>query len=384
MIPGAFADAAIDTWAVIGSFVALSILVVELSQHVVDDRVFSWFGASERLQPVGGALLGLVPGCGGAIAVMPLYSRGKVGFGTVVATLAATAGDSAFVLLAVAPEAAVVAYGIAFATAIVAGVLVEEYGLGVDRLASALGRSTATPAADGGTITNLDRTGGATCEAGSAVESSAGLRPWLVLATWWVVAGAGLFVGVRALLLQAPVRLVLLGTDVVGVVAAVGLALSAYVYSRGAAPRFDALGSHRVVPALWRSAAETSRIVLWVGGALLVYKLAVGAGLQLDSLAVQAGVLAPVGAALVGAVPGCGVHVGVVTAYGEGAVPFSALVANAISQDGDAFFPLLAVDRRAAVVATVYTVVPGVVVGAAVHFVWRAVDLAQFGFGLAG
>ena len=44
-------------------------------------------------------------------------------------------------------------------------------------------------------------------------------------------------------------------------------------------------------------------------------------------------------------------------------MPLAALVANAISQDGDALFALLAVDRVAAVVATVYTVLPGIAVG---------------------
>ncbi|RLM59329.1 hypothetical protein DVK02_00845 [Halobellus sp. Atlit-31R] len=75
--------AATETWVVVWSFVALSVLVVELFQRVVDDAVPSRFGASERLQPVGGALLGLIPGCGGAIAVTSLYGRGTVRLGTV-------------------------------------------------------------------------------------------------------------------------------------------------------------------------------------------------------------------------------------------------------------------------------------------------------------
>ncbi len=45
------------------------------------------------------ALLGALPGCGGAIFLMPLYVKGQVSFGAVVSTLIATAGDSAFVLL---------------------------------------------------------------------------------------------------------------------------------------------------------------------------------------------------------------------------------------------------------------------------------------------
>ncbi|MCH7646615.1 MAG: hypothetical protein IH788_05380 [Nitrospinae bacterium] len=44
----------------------------------------------KQWQPVIGAFLGLTPGCGGAIFIMPLYLKGSVTFGTVVATLIAT------------------------------------------------------------------------------------------------------------------------------------------------------------------------------------------------------------------------------------------------------------------------------------------------------
>ena len=43
--------------------------------------------------------MGLTPGCGGAIIAVPMYARGYVTYGTVVATLIATLGDSAFVLV---------------------------------------------------------------------------------------------------------------------------------------------------------------------------------------------------------------------------------------------------------------------------------------------
>ena len=43
--------------------------------------------------------MGLTPGCGGAIIMMPMYTRGYVTYGTVIATLIATLGDAAFVLI---------------------------------------------------------------------------------------------------------------------------------------------------------------------------------------------------------------------------------------------------------------------------------------------
>ena len=65
-----------------------------------------------------------------------------------------------------------------------------------------------------------------------------------------------------------------------------------------------------------------------------------------------AGVLAPVGGAVIGLIPGCAPQILLAGVYAEGGIPFSALTANAISQDGDALFPLLAIDKTAAVVAS--------------------------------
>ena len=45
-----------------------------------------------------------MPGCGGAVVVVAAYSSGHVGFGAVVATLTATMGDAAFLLIAIRPR----------------------------------------------------------------------------------------------------------------------------------------------------------------------------------------------------------------------------------------------------------------------------------------
>jgi hypothetical protein len=60
--------------------------------------------------------------------------------------------------------------------------------------------------------------------------------------------------------------------------------------------------------------------------------------------------------------------------------PFSALTANAISQDGDALFPLIAIDKKAAVIASIYTTIPALVVGIALHLAFGPL----FGFGVLG
>ena len=48
----------------------------------------------------------------------------------------------------------------------------------------------------------------------------------------------------------------------------------------------------------------------------------------------------------------------VTTMYLSGIVPISALIGNAISNDGDALFPAIAIAPRVALIATLYSAVP--------------------------
>ena len=72
-------------------------------------------------------LFRVIPGCGGAIMVMSLYTRGVVSFGSVLAALIATMGDAAFLLIASKPQAALVILPVTFLTGIVFGYLVKPF-----------------------------------------------------------------------------------------------------------------------------------------------------------------------------------------------------------------------------------------------------------------
>jgi len=112
-----------------------------------------------------------------------------------------------------------------------------------------------------------------------------------------------------------------------------------------------------------RMAEETSFISVWVIGAYLAYDyLAMYSGLDIETMFAAVAPLLPLIAILIGFVPGCGPQVLVATLYINGAVPFSALLGNAISNDGDALFPAIALNPKAAVVATLYSAVPALIV----------------------
>ena len=70
----------------------------------------------------------------------------------------------------------------------------------------------------------------------------------------------------------------------------------------------------------------------------------------------------PLMAILFGFLPGCGPQVVVATFYLNGFIPLSAELGNAISNDGDALFPAIALAPKAAFIATIYSAIPAIIV----------------------
>jgi hypothetical protein len=406
-----------EAFVQVSAFVAATVLLFSLVQYRFDGRLTELLQENERAQPLVGALLGLTPGCGGAIIAMPLYIRGTVSFGTVVAALAATAGDSAFIILALAPEAAVYAYGMAFVAAVLFGYAIDIWGLGVGRVDSAVERIS-RPMTDGGFSTRSVAHGGPSIPEygdhdGSGARSHGhghahgrgdDLPRYLpdfaplervshaVHVLWWVVVAGALVAGVTYLARGAAEPVWEVAPTYDGLFTVAGLAgttLSFYLYFVGR--HYIGEGDTGRVPDTFASvyktfqhaAMETAMVTVWVVGGYLAYEYGLAlTGFDIQALAASAGVLAPIAGALLGLVPGCAAHIVFAQLYAvEEAIPFSALTANAISQDGDALFPLLAIDMKAAIIATIYTTIPALIVGVAVYYFW---PYAQFGFGVVG
>ena len=115
----------------------------------------------------------------------------------------------------------------------------------------------------------------------------------------------------------------------------------------------------------------THFVTVWVVGGYVVFDTMLYAfGWDVAAAFEGIGVWTPLLAALVGLIPSCGPQVIVTGLYLKGFLPFSALMANALCNDGDALFPALAVSPRAAFVATVYGMVPALLIGYALYFVW--------------
>lgn len=391
-----------DGFVQVSAFVAITVLLFSYIQYRSGGRLIDYLENNERLQPIAGALLGLTPGCGGAIIAMPLYIRGTVSFGTVVAALASTAGDSAFVILALAPEAALWAYGLAFLSAVLFGYVIDMWGVGVGRVDRAVqkigltlsGETTTAEGLSGSEVVDPDNS--ARIEERPDESYGSPTLSWMHRLThavhliWWILATAGLVAGVVYLFRGAPEVPMEFTAGFFGLFTISGLlgtAASFYLHFIGRKYIEDEEGRARrefssAYQTFRHAAMETSMVTVWVIAAYLIYEYSIVLfSLDIGALAAAAGVFAPVAGAMLGLVPGCAPQIVFAGIYVEGAIPFSALAANAISQDGDALFPLMATDLKAAVVATIYTTIPALIVGIALHYFW---PFAEFGFGVIG
>ncbi|NNH24644.1 putative manganese transporter, partial [Pseudokineococcus marinus] len=145
------ATALADAFLQVGVPVAVLVAAFGWLQVRHGDRLLDLLARRARWAPTVGALLGVSPGCAGAILVVPLFLRGTVSFGTVVAALVATMGDSSWVIIAGEPVTALVVHAVLLVTGVVTGYVVDAVGLGpspedlaAERAVPAVRRAVAT------------------------------------------------------------------------------------------------------------------------------------------------------------------------------------------------------------------------------------------------
>ncbi|NCC21376.1 MAG: hypothetical protein EOM26_02820 [Alphaproteobacteria bacterium] len=347
VVRAAIADAYIE----VSTFVAATLALFYFAEHALKldtayllNRYRAWH------VPIA-AVMGALPGCGGAIVVITQYVSGRLGFGAVVAVLCSTMGDAAFLLLAQEPQTALLVYAISMTAGVTFGYLVEfihgkdflKYESPDKRLVSDFGMVCGMPS-----------------------RISPLRKPWIAL----MVPGLSLGIGAA---LQADTDAwfgplaAYEPTTWIGLTGAF-LCATMWALSPNMGPSVTNLtgnvaGPHPYKCLIDRVAIDTNFVTVWVITAFLLFELAL-LWLDLDLHGLFEGViwLMPLMATFIGFIPGCGPQIIVTTMYLNGIVPFSALIANAISNDGDALFPAIALAPKAAILATLYTAVPALLI----------------------
>lgn len=111
-----------DTIKIILIVTTLMILV-EYIQIKFKTKIKKLITKNTKNQIVGSSLLGSIPGCFDAFFIVSLYSHGLVGFAALVAVMLSTAGDEAFVMLAIIPKTALLIFAICAILGIIGGFL---------------------------------------------------------------------------------------------------------------------------------------------------------------------------------------------------------------------------------------------------------------------
>lgn len=340
-----------DAFMQVGVFVALMVAPFGWARCRWGHRLDAALERRRAAGPLVAAALTMPPGCGGAILVMAAYGRGAVSYGAAVAALAATMGDASWVLLAHDPWLTVQLKALLLVVGATTGWLVDALGIEPRR------RTASRPASAARHV-----------PATSTVARRPVLRPAFRLhdvgvlpVLLWLVIGGGATVSV-------PVTFQLLDPEALYLVLGVlGAAVAVGVFFRGGCRMADddesSAAETSLAGVLRHGGHEVAFVTVWVAVAYLAWSLLTHTtgfdGSQLPVLGL-AGVLV---GALIGLVPGCAVQIVFVGVFAAGGMPLATFVANTISQDGDALLPLLALEHRSALVATVLTTIPALMVG---------------------
>jgi hypothetical protein len=336
IIFGAIADAYLQ----VSTFVAATFLIIYGAERALKIDATAMLRRDTIWQVPVAAALGALPGCGGAVIVVTQYVTGRLSFGGVVAALTATMGDAAFLLIAQEPLTGLAMIVMGFTVGTLSGWVINAIH-GGDFLR--------------GTKTRPE----ATVESSHDDASTPALdRLWmLILIPGILLAGLVAFqVDVDAMFAMDGIERPATLLGVIGGTLAISMRL---------APRFGFKGDSVFSEGgglVRRTISDTNFVTVWVIAAYLIFELSIYF-LELDLKSVFDGwvLLIPLMAILLGFLPGCGPQVLVTTMYLSGIIPLSAQIGNALSNDGDALFPAIAIAPRVAVVATLYSAVPALI-----------------------
>lgn len=285
------------------------------------------------------AFLGALPGCGGAIIVVTQYIQGRIGFGSLVAVLTATMGDAAFLILALEPSTGALIFGIGIIVGTISGYVVDMIH-GANYL-----------------IQSLD----------SDIWEKESLEKTFVSKFnlfWLFIFLPGFIFGILVAFQIDPNQFFSIPYDInlTGIIGSSGAILSIFMWSLNPLSDFQC-STDKSRGYLARVVDTTNFVSTWVICGFLVFEVFMYfTSIDLKSLFDIWLPFVPLLAIIFGFLPGCGPQVVVATFYLNGFIPLSAELGNAISNDGDALFPAIALAPKAAFIATIYSAIPAIIV----------------------
>ncbi len=326
-----FLSSASDAYIAVSTFVGATLLVFVLLEKK-NFNLQSYIQKNQKLEIPISAFLGAIPGCGGAIMVMSLFTRGVVSFGAVLAALISTMGDAAFLLLATKPQAALIILPVTFCTGIVSGYLVKPFTKNF--LQKKINQDFL--------ITELPK-------------NKTSNKFYLI---WFFFLIPGLALGIMN---AFNIETSYLVSDI-DIIQFISFLLALYCVFLWVLNPLTDIQMASIHENSFRKVVDTTCFVtVWVIISFVIYELIniSTQGAIFESLK-YFGPFIPLMAIIIGFIPGCGPQIMITSMYVSGQLPMSAQIGNSISNDGDALFPAIAISPKAAIIATLYSAVPAI------------------------
>ena len=330
-------QALIDAYLQVSVFVGFTLFIFIGMDALTKFNIAYVLDKTKKFHIFVAALLGALPGCGGAIIVVTQYIQGRISFGSLVSVLTATMGDAAFLLLAKEPKTGIFIFALGIFVGSISGFVVDlihgnSYLQGNSKIKIEFEKLKKT------------------------FVSKFNIFWTLIFFPGFIV---GLFVA-----FQQDLDKVLNIPGEYSLVASLGLAgaiISVFMWSLNPLSDFQC-STDRTRNLFSRVIDTTNFVTTWVICGFLVFEIFMFfSSYNLKILFDIWLPFVPLIAILFGFLPGCGPQIIVTTFYLNGFIPLSAEIGNAISNDGDALFPAIALTPKAAIVATLYSAIPALI-----------------------
>ena len=324
----------IDAYIQVSVFVGFTLFVFIGLDSLTKFDIKFFLTKTKKVHVPLAALLGAIPGCGGAIIVVTQYIQGRISFGSLVAVLTATMGDAAFLILAIEPSTGLLIFCLGILVGSISGYIIDLIH------GTKFMQSTSKIKVE---FENVKKT----------FVSNFNVFWILLFVPGFIL---GIFTAFQIEFTSNIYKsiFVLVGSS--------GAILSIFMWSLNPLSDFQC-STDKSRGYKSRVIDTTNFVTTWVISGFLIFEIFMYfTNVDLKILFDLWLPLVPLVAILFGFLPGCGPQVVVATFYLNGFIPLSAELGNAISNDGDALFPAIALAPKAAVLATLYSAIPAIIV----------------------
>ena len=331
-------ESMVDAYLAVSVFVGFTLMVFIGLDSLTKFDIQSFLEKTKNFHVPIASFLGAIPGCGGAIIVVTQYIQGRISFGALVAVLTATMGDAAFLILAMEPSTGLLIFVLGIFVGTISGYVVDLIH----------GRSFM--------MTNSE------IELEFEKLKETFVSKFNIF--WLMLFVPGFIIGIL-LAFQIDVDNFLnlpTNVSIVILLGSSGAILSIFMWSLNPLSDFQC-STDKSRGFLSRVIDTTNFVSTWVISGFLVFEIFMYfTNIDLKLFFDLWLPFVPLIAILFGFLPGCGPQIVVATFYLNGYIPLSAELGNAISNDGDALFPAIALAPKAAILATIYSAFPAIIV----------------------